>query len=299
MNEEKCHSEYDLYLFLAIGLVAGLVSGMAIYAAVYPAFQSSEWAAWVQAIGSVAAIAVSAWIGERQAKTALEIHIRDAQQRNQELQAELDRQQKIEFAKDKEDKENALAEAAVHRVVMKRIDRDIIGLHMDIETIIKYMESERSALSVHNERKGAALLLPDFYELARVGCDIDIARGYLSRHEAKLAEYAVKLEAVIEKLGEIPRSVVRVASGRLADLIASAINNLQNAVLEMEHVKAGRIITQSISAASRDLCEYLRELDSLLSERLPTAYIRSAAASTESSALPSKPASPRQRGWTR
>ncbi|MGB5807780.1 hypothetical protein [Castellaniella sp.] len=292
MEEEKRYSECSLYVFLAIGLAAGVIAGMAIYAAAYPAFQSSEWAAWVQAIGSVAAIAVSAWIGKKQAQTALEIHIRDVRERNRKLQTQLDRQQKIESAKDKEDKENALAEAAVHRVAMKRIDRDIVGLHVDIEDIVRSIESERSALSEYEKRRSAAQLLCNFDELRRIGCDIDITRGHLSRHESRLAEYAVKLEGVIEKLGELPRSVIRVASEKLAYSITSAINNLQSAALEMEHVKIGRTITQSISAADYDLREYFRELDSLLNERLLATCIQSVPTPTVSSAPPPAPASP-------
>lgn len=42
---------------LAAGATIGAISGMAIYAFAYPVFQSDEWAAWVQAVGSIAAVA--------------------------------------------------------------------------------------------------------------------------------------------------------------------------------------------------------------------------------------------------
>lgn len=82
MDEEKRYSEYSLYGFLAIGLAAGLVAGMAIYAAAYPVFQSSEWAAWVQAIGSVSALGIAVWVASRQARLTREIHSSEARSRS-------------------------------------------------------------------------------------------------------------------------------------------------------------------------------------------------------------------------
>ncbi|WP_143243656.1 hypothetical protein [Alcaligenes faecalis] len=43
-----------------IGIVAGVAIGMGVLSHLYPIFQTDEWAAWVQAIGSVIAIFVSA-----------------------------------------------------------------------------------------------------------------------------------------------------------------------------------------------------------------------------------------------
>lgn len=65
MDDGKRYTEYGLLGALAIGLAAGLLAGMAIYAAAYPAFQSSEWAAWVQAVGSIGAVLGAIWISNR------------------------------------------------------------------------------------------------------------------------------------------------------------------------------------------------------------------------------------------
>lgn len=39
-----------------IGVVVGGVAGAAIYASTYPVFETSSWAAWLQAVGSIVAI---------------------------------------------------------------------------------------------------------------------------------------------------------------------------------------------------------------------------------------------------
>jgi hypothetical protein len=85
MDDGKRYTEYGLFGALAIGLAAGLLAGMAIYAAAYPAFQSQEWAAWVQAIGSVGAIAAAIALGQQQHSTGLKL---------QRAQAQLDRERR-------------------------------------------------------------------------------------------------------------------------------------------------------------------------------------------------------------
>lgn len=57
MNKDKCDCQGLMMAALAIGAGLGVIAGMAIYASAYPALQTDKWAAWVQAIGSILAIA--------------------------------------------------------------------------------------------------------------------------------------------------------------------------------------------------------------------------------------------------
>lgn len=62
MGEGKRHAVYGMCVFLVIGLVVGVIAGMAIYASAHPMLQSAEWAAWAQAVLTVAGI-WAAWKG--------------------------------------------------------------------------------------------------------------------------------------------------------------------------------------------------------------------------------------------
>lgn len=85
MKGEKCYGSGMLYVFLFVGLAAGLVSGVAIYAFAYPAFQSAEWAAWVQAIGSVGAIFAAIYVVDLQHRKASERALSDQKEAEKRL----------------------------------------------------------------------------------------------------------------------------------------------------------------------------------------------------------------------
>lgn len=72
MKKEKDFSEEMLITVLCVGVAAGIVAGMAILAFAYPMFQSGNWAAWVQAIGSLIALAIVYYGGKRQANAAIQ-----------------------------------------------------------------------------------------------------------------------------------------------------------------------------------------------------------------------------------
>lgn len=111
MEKEKRFSEELLIAVLLIGLAFGVVAGMAIYASAYPIFQSENWAAWVQAIGSIAAIVGSLWVARSQAKADLQ-RVVEAQRLSEESkrmavfalgEAVIDRIQPIKTALEQKD----------------------------------------------------------------------------------------------------------------------------------------------------------------------------------------------------
>jgi hypothetical protein len=60
---------------LVVGIGFGVVIGIATLTVARPVFQSKEWAAWVQAFGSIAAIGGAYWIGKQQARFAENLRI--------------------------------------------------------------------------------------------------------------------------------------------------------------------------------------------------------------------------------
>lgn len=63
--------EKDCGLLIAVllaGVALGGVAGVVVLSLFYPVFQSDKWAAWVQAIGSIGAIAAAIYIMNRQVK---------------------------------------------------------------------------------------------------------------------------------------------------------------------------------------------------------------------------------------
>ncbi|MBY6310427.1 hypothetical protein [Alcaligenes faecalis] len=70
MKQDDC--EARILIALAVGVGFGVLIGAALLAAFYPLFQSKEWAAWVQAIGSVAAIIGTYLISRVQLKAEIE-----------------------------------------------------------------------------------------------------------------------------------------------------------------------------------------------------------------------------------
>lgn len=68
MKKEGC--EARTLIVLAVGVGFGLIIGAAVLAAAYPVFQSENWAAWIQAIGSIAAIAGAVFAAREGANAA-------------------------------------------------------------------------------------------------------------------------------------------------------------------------------------------------------------------------------------
>lgn len=68
MSEKKEDCEARTLIALAVGVGFGVIIGAAALAAAYPLFQSEEWAAWIQAIGSIAAIAGAVFAAREGAK---------------------------------------------------------------------------------------------------------------------------------------------------------------------------------------------------------------------------------------
>lgn len=101
---------------LFVGLALGVVGGLAIAGIAYPIYQSEKWAAWVQAIGSIAAIAGSLWVARSQAKADLQ-RVIEAQRLAEESkkmavfalgEAAVDRVKPIKDALDQKDPRSAL-----------------------------------------------------------------------------------------------------------------------------------------------------------------------------------------------
>ncbi|GHC52623.1 hypothetical protein GCM10010096_25960 [Alcaligenes pakistanensis] len=70
MKTEGCEARTLVALVVGVGF--GVVIGIATLAAAHPAFQSKEWAAWVQALGSIGAIAAAIFIMKHQSKVQME-----------------------------------------------------------------------------------------------------------------------------------------------------------------------------------------------------------------------------------
>lgn len=68
--------EKDCGLLIAVllaGVVFGIVAGAVGLSLLYPAFQSDEWAAWVQAFGSIGAIVAAVIIAKHQSEKSREM----------------------------------------------------------------------------------------------------------------------------------------------------------------------------------------------------------------------------------
>lgn len=68
MKKEDCEARTLIALVVGVGF--GVLIGSALLASFYPIFQSKEWAAWVQALGSVGAIVVAVFIGRESMRSA-------------------------------------------------------------------------------------------------------------------------------------------------------------------------------------------------------------------------------------
>lgn len=105
MKNKKRFGEELLIAVLLIGVLAGVVAGVAIYAFAYPIFQSQIWAAWVQAIGSIAAIWFAVSVSRKELKQAIESERRQAahfrkmakQQRKAKIQAEVSKIDAVDY----------------------------------------------------------------------------------------------------------------------------------------------------------------------------------------------------------
>lgn len=64
MNKEVC--EARTLVALAVGVGFGVLIGIALLVSFYPMLQSKEWAAWVQAIGSIGAILMTGYVFRRE-----------------------------------------------------------------------------------------------------------------------------------------------------------------------------------------------------------------------------------------
>lgn len=91
MSEKKEDCEARTLMALAVGVGFGVLIGAALLASFNPMFQSKEWAAWVQALGSVGAILAAVWVSYRQFE-----HSRAVQRESFDMLAGTKRQERIE-----------------------------------------------------------------------------------------------------------------------------------------------------------------------------------------------------------
>jgi hypothetical protein len=81
MEKEDC--EARTLGALAVGVGFGMLIGAALLTSFYPTFQSKEWAAWVQALGSIGAILVAIFISYWGTKSAVRNQLdREARERS-------------------------------------------------------------------------------------------------------------------------------------------------------------------------------------------------------------------------
>lgn len=242
MKEEKRYSEYSLYGFLAIGLIAGVIAGMAIYAAAYPAFQSSAWAAWVQAVGSVGAIGTAIALGRWQYTAGLDLQRAQAQQEKQ-----------------RREQEEASEVERVLQAILDEVDirwrqfKDVIGDALD-ESVEKgggmfavYNQMPTNAFPVYQGLVGRLPLISDFALRQK------IVRGYAVMEGLVLT---------VETNSELAREYLR----------AVAAERIQN---NNERIIAREIAEQRLKSYFRTLVgtrdavrEEVRELLRALSEAL-------------------------------
>lgn len=68
MGEKKESCEARTLIALMVGVGFGVVIGVAVLVATYPFFQSKDWAAWVQAFGSIGAISMTGFVFNKERK---------------------------------------------------------------------------------------------------------------------------------------------------------------------------------------------------------------------------------------
>lgn len=264
MEEEKRFGEEFLLAILLIGVAFGVVAGMAIYASTNPALQSTAWPAWVQAIGSIAAIFMSAWIGNRQAKAAMEIHTRDVEFRNHQLKLELERQADANASKARQEFENALAETTVHQVAVKRLRLDIIRLCSQADRLV----SEISICKAKCAQITTELNQLSVHEASYRRNRSEARQGYQTRvSEAlkQLSKVGREADHIGRLLSDLPRGSFRTCSPKLANELAYSINNLHSAALDIEHGRLEASIRASLAKAEKNLGCVLEEIEQLLS----------------------------------
>lgn len=273
---ELFRSEGDLILALIVGVGLGVGLGWFTFPYLFPLFQNTGLAAWVQAIGAIAAIYYSTRIGKKQAENALEIHIRDVEQRNKELSDKNEKQEKVREIRDREMRESALAEASFHCSALELIELDlgklsdqfglssqkIHGWNKNIKNLRDEYNSNQFGVSHHRFQQMASELVLK-----------------INREEDSIKDLIPRLESYIAELSSIPRSLMRYGDVALADYISFAINGLQRAILGIKHFKEHREVAFSIFTAEKNIGNFLKKLDILLVDRedsvstIPTSFV--------------------------
>ncbi|MVW80209.1 hypothetical protein [Bordetella sp. 02P26C-1] len=253
----------NLFAIVVMASAAVASAGVALSLLQLTGLLSPGVAGWVQAIGSIAAIYFSAQIGRKQAETALTIHFRDVEFQNKQYERELEDRRRDEERVATARYHDALAEASVHRSGIKRLTLNLVGMVNSIEQALRAHKEARAKLVEAQEELNEARQ-GDTSLVGLRATSVTQRQDALDRSEADIAQRACDLEAGVSLLAQLPRSSIRQCSTALADRVASAINHLQRAIIELEHSREPRRTVSYLVACIRELEGYSADLERLL-----------------------------------
>lgn len=229
---------------------------------------ASSFANWIQAVGSIIAIGGSFWIGRVQAKsaqtTAEKIHAKDLAQRDKEFSEAANRYEQEEMRRKQQQQDEAWAAAAVTKVLVTRLHKDVIGFTAEVDS---------AALTYHKDVMSAdeaAEKLRKVYASNAAVWERDkpkerLAAAHKTRDQAlkSLLDTTSDAEKIIVRLNALPIANIRRLSPSLADYLVAAINHMHGALMEIEHSRNRADITSHMKAVDDALSDYIRTLDSM------------------------------------
>lgn len=232
---------------------------------------ASSFANWIQAVGSIIAIGGSFWIGRVQAKsaqtTAEKIHAKDLAQRDKEFSEAANRYEQEEKRRKQQQQDEAWAAAAVTKVLVTRLHKDVIGFTAAVDGAAStYHKHVASTDDATEKLRRMHLSNAPSWDRGKQEARIENEEGKRDQALKSLLSTASDAEKIIVRLNALPIANIRGLSPSLAGYLVAAINHMHGALMEIEHSHNRADITSQMKAVDAALWNYIQTLNSMHSE---------------------------------
>lgn len=233
---------------LAIGFLTILLDGFS--SRLWPS-TSSDLAAWVQAVGSIAAIAMAYFIGARQAQAAHESAMAIYTKERADQDA-------FETARKKQAIEESLIAIAAAAGPIRRLHKDGIDLIARASAAAQTYSNARKYLNL--AQKNLMDLTSDIAQISAAEVEVGYRDDVLQKAQTALAKILDEIDSFISRLDSLPRTQIAIARPDLVKLLVDAINALHNGAIAIDNHRDQVEITGWLKSAEQALEKFNHSL---------------------------------------
>lgn len=253
-------------LRLALACLAILAGSVLLFFALYGALSiyagpplpnlrpksPSDFAGWIQAVGSIMAILGSYFIGARQAnqahESAMALYTRQRNDRDAKENARL-----------AQAKTDSLVTIAGTVAIVRRLHLETVDLARQVDNAAVRLDKavrkyDDAITSLENKRVNPGARWFDTAEEDQV----ELTGNEAKAARTALASFLEPIDDLLSRLSQLPRHEISIARPELATIVVQAIDGLNRAAIEIEHAPTRAKVTAWMRTAEQALDSFGR-----------------------------------------